>query len=66
MADLFISLCDVSVELVWQCSLIQVIKSADLHPRETIKFWETCSERGDNNRHPSAKQSGLAFPWGIQ
>ena len=45
MANLLISLCDVSAELVWQCGLVQVVEPADLHPREAVEFWKPCSER---------------------
>ena len=57
MADLFISLCDVSTELIWQCGLVQMVESANLHSRESIKFGEPCNDRRDYwSWYPTAKQ----------
>ena len=47
MADLFISLCDVSTKLIWQRGLVQMVESANFHSRESIKFGEPCNDRRD-------------------
>ena len=57
MVDLFISLCDVSTELIWQCGLVQMVESANLHSRKAIKFWEPCNNRrGYWSCSPAAEQ----------